>query len=151
MTALADPAAGVREHAVRLAEARLADSSLLRKRVLALAGDQDLRVRVQVALSLADLGEEQATTAVAAIARRDPADSWVRLAVLTAPPERAVDLVEALGRGGDAPMSTLRELATVVGARGRDEEIRRALRAAASGGGSDAAQARRFGASPSSA
>ena len=35
--------------------------------------------------------------------------------MLSAPPERAVDLVEALGRGGDAPMSTLRALATVVG------------------------------------
>ena len=144
LTALADPAAGVREHAVRLAEARLADSPALRKRVLALAGDQDLRVRVQVALSLGGLGEDQAITAIAAIARRDPADPWVRLAVLSAPPQRAIDLVEALGRGGDAPMSTLRALATVVAARGRDDEIRRALRATGSGSGSDAAPSRQF-------
>jgi putative membrane-bound dehydrogenase-like protein len=141
---LADPTAGVREHAVRLAEPRLASSSTLRKRVLELASDQDLRVRGQVALSLAELDDDQATVALAAIARRDPAEPWIRLAVLSARPERAVELLESLGRGGDVPLLTLRALAAVVGARGRDEELRRALRTAASIGSSESGAVKRF-------
>jgi putative membrane-bound dehydrogenase-like protein len=144
LTALADPTAGVREQAVRLAESRLANSSALRKRVLEAASDQDLRVRGQVALSLGELDEDQATLALAAIARRDPADPWIRLAVLSARPERAIELIESLGREGDAPLSTLRALAAVAGARGRDQEIRRALRTAASISASNSGAVKRF-------
>jgi putative membrane-bound dehydrogenase-like protein len=142
--ALADSTAGVREHAIRLAEARLTNSPTLRKRVLELAYDEDLRVRGQVALSLGELDEDQATEALAAIARRDPADPWIRLAVLSGRPQRAVALVESLGRRGDPPLSTLRALAAVVSARGHDEEIRRSLRTAESISTSDSSAVKRF-------
>src|SRR5439155_12486049 len=51
---LGDDHPRVREQAVLLAEPRLARSASLRRRVVALAGDRDDRVRFQVALSLGE-------------------------------------------------------------------------------------------------
>ena len=124
---LDDPHAGVREHAVRLAEPRLAASRSLLERVLAMANDPDIRVRSQAALSLGGLADDGPTRAIASIAGRDPGDPWIRLAVLTGRPDRAVDLVEALARRGVVPSQTLRALAAIVGTRNQDQEIRRAL------------------------
>ncbi|MEX0711295.1 MAG: PVC-type heme-binding CxxCH protein [Pirellulales bacterium] len=134
--ALADPAGGVREHAVRLAEPRLATSSLLRDKVLALAEDRDIRVRGQVALTLGQLGDHRATAAIAEIARRDGGDYWLRTAVLSSPDRIAADLLTSLldrRRQQAATMPLLRSLAFFVGARNQAEELRRALVAVAPG------------------
>ena len=80
---LSDAAAGVREHSVRLAESRLVDSEELFKRVLALAGDESARVRLQVAFSLGESRDPQAIYGLGRIARRDAGDSWIRTAVLS--------------------------------------------------------------------
>ena len=81
--ALDDPTAGVREHAIRLAEPRLTSSPALLARVLALASDANLRVRGQTALSLGDLSDDRATRALATVVRQDAGDPWVRVAVLS--------------------------------------------------------------------
>jgi putative membrane-bound dehydrogenase-like protein len=131
--ALGDPHPGVREHAIRLAETRLGEAPRLLERVLELAEDPDVRVRGQAALSLGGLADERATRAIASIAARDPADKWVRLAVLSARPDRAVDLVEVLVRGESVPPEVLCQLANMVGKRNRDDELRRVLKAVAPG------------------
>jgi putative heme-binding domain-containing protein len=129
MVALGDPTAEVREHAIRLAELELGKSGPLLERVLALAEDEQIRVRGQVALSIGGLTDRRVVSALAAIARRDPTDPWIRAAVLTALPQHAVSLVEALAHGENAPLPTVQRLATMVGAAGSDEEMRRVLRA----------------------
>jgi len=94
--ALEDPVAPVREHAVRLAEARLENSATLRDRVLALADDDAPRVRLQLAFSLSATMDERATGALARIAGRDAGDDRIRTAVLIAARNRAPSLLSAV-------------------------------------------------------
>ena len=84
----------MRENAIQLAEARLANSKKLSARVLALANDADARVRFQCALTLGELDNPQVIPALAAIAARDIDDRWVRAAVLSATDKRADELLE---------------------------------------------------------
>src|SRR5207248_2625521 len=53
--ALKSPAAGLREHGLRLAEPRLKDAPDLAEEVVRLSGDGDARVRFQAALALGEL------------------------------------------------------------------------------------------------
>ena len=63
--ALADASPGVREHAVRLAERRLADHPALLDKVLALAADPEPRVRFQAAFTLGETSDPRAIAALA--------------------------------------------------------------------------------------
>src|SRR5581483_12495491 len=81
--AVRDPTAGLREHALRLAEPRLKDAPELADAVRAAADDADARVRFQAAPSLGLLPDDAATQSLVRIARRDAADPWTRLAVLS--------------------------------------------------------------------
>ena len=80
---LADSSPHVRRHAVRLAESRVNDSPKLLAAVLRAADDPDQRVRFQVALTLGEVQDERATSALARIARRDAEDQWMRAAMLS--------------------------------------------------------------------
>ena len=80
---LADEHPRVREHAVRLSEAAANDSPELRAKLVSLSGDDDLRVRYQLAFTLGELKDATRVPGLAAIARRDAADSWIRLALLS--------------------------------------------------------------------
>src|SRR5262249_57673725 len=55
LQALGDPAEGVREQALQLAESRLAKSEALRKAALALTEDLSPRVRFQLAFTLGEI------------------------------------------------------------------------------------------------
>ena len=134
LSMLADEAAGNREHAVRLAEPRLARNRTLCKQVLCLAGDRNARVRFQVAFSLGALSGAESTAALAAIARRDSADLWISTAILSSSAARSHDLVERLcsDRQQLARVSArlLRQLAEVVGVRNQRAEMTTLLEAA---------------------
>ncbi len=84
--ALSDPSAGVREHAIKIAENRMTDDRLLAA-VLKCATDDAPRVRMQTALTLGTLPARRARIAVReallSIAARDIDDRWSRLAVLS--------------------------------------------------------------------
>lgn len=120
--ALADAVAGVREHAVRLAEPRLKSSPKLLGRVLQLADDESERVRFQVAFTLGEVNDSRASDALLHIARQDAGDIWIRTAVLSSVGASShVFLARLLkdkelssSQGG---LALLRQLATVVGAR----------------------------------
>lgn len=153
LRAMDDESAGVREHAVRLAEPRLRASPQLAERVLALANDEAIRVRSQVAFSVSELLEPasdvpaitdssadrlaaQSISALSTIARRDAADPWVRAAVLSSVSEVAPELLANLvanrrfvARNEAIPL--LQDLAAIIGARNRATETSDALRAIA--------------------
>jgi putative membrane-bound dehydrogenase-like protein len=93
---LSDPVAGIREHSVRLAEARFNAQADLVKSVLALAADSDPRVRFQVAFSLGGVPDDAGTEALVRIARQDAGDEHVRAAILSSSAGRAGRLVSSL-------------------------------------------------------
>jgi putative heme-binding domain-containing protein len=118
-----DDVATICEHAIVLAEPRLAQSEMLRRKVIALAGNPAKRVRFQVAFSLGEVAEHEpaAVRALASIARRDADDVWMRMAVLSSATHVGVPLFEQIATdetsvtNGGAWM-ILRDLAKVVGA-----------------------------------
>lgn len=116
---LVDPAAGIREHAVRLSESRLSYSSKLLEPVAALADDPSARVRFQTAFTLGEVTDPVADAALVRIARRDGADPWLRTAVLSGMATRADRTLAALWQvetlaGGVEALPLVRELAIVV-------------------------------------
>jgi putative membrane-bound dehydrogenase-like protein len=134
--ALAHDSAGIREHAVRLAEPRLADSPGLRERVRALCGDEAIRVRFAVALALGAISGPEVVEPLGEIARRDAGDVWVRTAVLAAASRCAPELFGRLVAdeafvGGEPGRAFLAGLTNLVGARGTTAEARAALAAMA--------------------
>jgi putative membrane-bound dehydrogenase-like protein len=130
--ALVDPAASIRENAVRLAEQRLDQSDNLRDRVVRLAADSDPRVRLQVAFSLGASKSPQSVAALVDLARRDGRDVWLRTAVLSSVASRADTVLAQLmavppsKRSSDITL-ILESLAFVVGVRNRPDEVFRTL------------------------
>lgn len=129
---LSDLSAGVREHAVRLAEPRLKRSPSLLRRVLKLVDDPDPRVRFQVAFTLGEVEGPGATAGLVRIAWRDGGDPWVRTAVLSSAAERSgpmlLELMEHVEYArSEAGREMLGALAVVVGAGNRTEELDRVL------------------------
>jgi putative membrane-bound dehydrogenase-like protein len=114
--ALADEAAGVRAHAVCLAEEEL---PALIDPVQALARDADARVRFQVALTLGETPAAEAAPGLAEILRRDAADEWIVAAALSSAVDCGEELLRVLATQAGFPPVVLRQLAALVGARGR--------------------------------
>jgi putative heme-binding domain-containing protein len=102
-----------------------------------LASDQEIRVRFQVAFSLGEVSDPLAAEGLMKIIRRDAADPWMRIAVLSSLVADAdqvlLKLVQDSHFAADAEgLPILRQLAVVVGARDRAEEIEPTLSALAS-------------------
>ena len=93
--ALQDPHARVRETAVRLAGSLIGSSEDLLTRVVGLADDADDRVRLEVALALGETSDPRAIGALAALARRDGAQQWMRAAILSSVRDRAHEFLRA--------------------------------------------------------
>jgi len=94
--ALGDPEPGVREQAVALCERHFADAPQLRDRVVALARDEEPRIRFQVALSLAPVQSDSEIAALSEIALASGADDWTRRAVAIAAGSHAAALALAV-------------------------------------------------------
>jgi putative membrane-bound dehydrogenase-like protein len=98
--ALDDNHPGVRRHAIRLSEQfagadpKTASNSAakLAAKLVAMAGDDDLQVRYQLAFTLGGLRSQEAAGALAALARRDAGNSWMRLAIQSSLRDRAGDM-----------------------------------------------------------
>jgi len=135
LVALGDAHPRVREHAVRLSERLAASSPPLRARLYAMVGDDDLRVRYQLAFSLGQLSEgRQRNEALAALARHDAGDSWMRLAVLSSLAQGSGDVFARLA--GDAALvqsaagrAMLKALASQVGVQGQQDAVAEVLAA----------------------
>jgi len=135
LLALRDSVPGVREHATRIAETRLTNPAVF-DAILANAGDEDARVRFQVALTLGEVDDPRVVTALSLIAGRDQEDPWVRIALLSCLPSLSEKFLLRLLQDGQTEAAApgrllLRKAAEVVGARNKSHEIRTVLRAAA--------------------
>jgi putative membrane-bound dehydrogenase-like protein len=96
LAALRDPEGQVRRQAVLLAEPRLSASARLRKRAIELAEDSSPEVVFQCALAIGNLRDARAGQTLAAMIARNPADDWLRLAVLSGIEETAWPFLQAL-------------------------------------------------------
>ena len=121
----------VREQAIALAEARMADSRRLRSGVLKSVEDTDPRVRFQAALGLGEAPiDQEILSALAEILAQSAQDPWPRLAVLSAAADHEQKLLGALwSKAGEtenlAPL--IEEIAAIVGTRQKPDEIGGAL------------------------
>ncbi|MEE2963327.1 MAG: PVC-type heme-binding CxxCH protein [Acidobacteriota bacterium] len=96
LAALSDPAPGVRENALILAQPDLGSSETLRRGVVNLADDPDARVRMQVALTLGHADTSETRDGLQTILARDAGQRWTRYAVLAGVDDGAANVLRAL-------------------------------------------------------
>ncbi|WP_254053399.1 PVC-type heme-binding CxxCH protein [Singulisphaera sp. GP187] len=137
LAAMADPSPRVVVQAIRLAEPQLDRSPAVFAAVSDHANDPDVRVRFTVALHLGASNQSLTAVPLAAIAHRDSANSWMRLAVLSSSAPVAHSLLTDLAN--DRRFATdptgqafLVQLAGIIGARRQPDEIQRTLATIAS-------------------
>lgn len=136
---LRDAHPGVLSQAIRLSEPKLNQEPRVLECVARLADHDDPGVRFQAAFSLGEAVGPTAAKALARLARRDESDAWMRAAILSSIANVSADLFEDLLLNPQpAPQSFastksglafLGQLAQVVAARNRIEEIERSLAA----------------------
>lgn len=117
LAALDDQNGGVRENAVRLAEGRAA-SREIRSRLPGMVDDTDDRVRLRVALALGEVDEQAAITALAALARRDGTQPWMRAAILSSLKNRSNEFLGAfvaLASPSDTRAAVMQDLGQLFG------------------------------------
>lgn len=129
---LRDQHPAVREHAVRVAERHAKSHPRVAKEIVALASDDNPRVRYQVAFTLGELTDRTAAVkALATIAARDADDAHIRTAVLSSVPTEAGELLAALSTKevfqGDRGTGLLDHVVGVIAARGNEAEVDRAI------------------------
>jgi putative heme-binding domain-containing protein len=100
LAALADAEPRVREHALRLAERFCASDSRVQTQMAAMGTDVDPFVRYQLAFSLGAQPGALPAAALAALARRDGADPWMRTAIFSSVTQCAGVIFQQLA--GDA-------------------------------------------------
>ncbi len=131
--ALSNPHPAVREHGLQLAEQFFPQ---FKKEVLEATDDESPRVQFQAALSLGNLPKERRVVdSLAKVAARYPEDRWFQLGVLSAPPEWAADLFNALlsrhrnffSSPSEGKSKFLADLGRVIGARRKPAEVSRWL------------------------
>lgn len=141
---LFDRQAEVREHAVRLAEAFAQDANIAAA-LQARAHDPAIRVRFQTAFTIGDfLSSPAMLESLAAIARKDASDTWVRTAILSSTVDTSGQLLalllqDAELRQSESAAPLLRELASLIGAKGDPADIAQALTPFATTAGADSA------------
>ena len=141
LEALDDPHPALREHAIRLAEARVPERQL-RARLLKLLDDHDEKVQLQAVLTLGALSHRRDFTAIERTASRHLESPWFRTALLASARDNALDWFGTftakagfLDQRSEGKTGLLRGLSAVVGARRKDQEIARLLGSLARGRG----------------
>lgn len=126
--ALSSQSDGLKIHAAKLSEPRLQKNPELLDALVVLANSPNMQVRFQVAFSLGETSDKRAAKALAAIARRDAGDVWMRTAVLSSSLELAGGMLETLLADADFAATSpgkqiLRQLALIVGGRNQKVEV----------------------------
>lgn len=83
-TAFSDKEPGIRENAIKLAEAHLHDSPHLADALVAMKSDADPKVRYQLLCTLGYINSRAAETARQELLFQDISDKWVQIAALSA-------------------------------------------------------------------
>jgi putative membrane-bound dehydrogenase-like protein len=135
LSALKDSDARVREHAVLLVERFAASAEVsgeLWERLCAMAADPSARVRYQLAFTLGELSVPGRGVVLADLLARDLDNPWISGAVLSSLDEGAGPFLAALA--GVAPFGNtaagqqfLAQLATMIGVRGKLEDVTQVL------------------------
>ncbi len=99
--ALKDPHAGVRRHAVRLAESHLVQAPQLGEGILALADDSDMQVQLQRAYTLGEWKDPRAGKALGELALRFNENRFMVAAVLSSVTADNLHEIVAKVLGGD--------------------------------------------------
>jgi len=130
--ALGDADEVVREHAIKLSENNGTPSGKLLSKLQGLANDSSSRVRYQLAFTLGEINGPAKIGPLATIAKRDIESSWTQAAILSSLADGSADLLKVVS--GDtneyeskAGQAFLRQLAALVGASGKDEEVAQLL------------------------
>jgi len=135
LRALADKEPGVRRHAIRLSESRLANAPKLAAAALKLVSDADAHVRMQLAYSLGEWPDRRAGEALAAIALADAASQYVTAAVMSsASPKHLDGMIDAMlaaTAGKDPPVELLQKLLALATTYDNDRALVRLLAALA--------------------
>ena len=118
----------VRRDAIRLVGARLEQHPELLDHLLQLTDSEDVLIRYQVALALGEdrhqQNEGRITETLIKLAVRDGAEKWFAWAILTCAEKRSAAILAGIvGRIEPTHQMLVRELATIVGARGDLDEI----------------------------
>ena len=120
--ALNDAHPGVRRHAVRLCEGRLAKSRELGDELLKRIGDDDAHVRMQLAYTLGEWDDARAGEALGQLALRDASDRYLTAAVMSSVHRKNLDgvLMAVMKGSGKAPppaslVASLLRLANALG------------------------------------
>ena len=127
---------GVREQAARLSEPFLKSDAATARALASLANDADGFVRLQAAFSLGELASADSTEALVKIATKGGLDIWLRAAILSSISGREVEFLAGVVKsGGSASVaaSWAEDIATLVAAQARQEELSRLLEIAFTG------------------
>jgi putative heme-binding domain-containing protein len=123
-SALADAHPGVRRHAVRLCEGRVADAPELGAALVKLTADADAPVRMQLAYTLGEWDDPKAARALGELALRDQDDVYLSAAVVSSINKKNLEpvmLAAMRSAPGSAPparvVERLLHLATALGQR----------------------------------
>jgi putative membrane-bound dehydrogenase-like protein len=123
--ALKDADSRIREHAVRLSEPFLSKSKPLADAVLSMVNDPDLHVQFQTSLSLGELKDRRALTALKELAHNRSSDSWFRIAILSSVADSASPFFHAVLSKGESwtDPQLLVQLSALIGARQNKAEL----------------------------
>jgi putative membrane-bound dehydrogenase-like protein len=127
--ALADSHPGVRRHAVRLAESRLAEDAALGLRLAGMTGDPDAQVRLQLACSLGAWSDQRAGSALSRLLREHGDDPYLTAAALSSlGSENIPSVLDAVFAPNSNPPPTLaRQLLSTAVALGNSDRLLAAL------------------------
>jgi putative membrane-bound dehydrogenase-like protein len=131
IAALKDEHGGIRRHAIRLAETRLKKTPALAGKLLSLASDADPMVRLQLAYTLGETQEANASSALARLAVANYADPYITAAVMSSLTKENIGPVLASVLSGDGdqrvPESIVQRLLALATAFGDDTVVNKAL------------------------
>jgi putative membrane-bound dehydrogenase-like protein len=145
LDALADPEPGVRENAIVLSEPFLETEPALVEQLLGMGADPDGRVRFQLLCTLGFIESPASRDLQHALLVTHLDDRWMQAAALSASSDRAAEYFDlAATRRADflavetpARAEFFRQVGAVIGARGREAEIRRTITTVAEARGPD--------------
>jgi putative membrane-bound dehydrogenase-like protein len=144
VAALQDPHPGVRRHAIRLCEPRLAKSPQLGQLLIKLIGDPDMPARMQLAYTLGEWKDPRAGRALGELALHDGGDRYFAAAVLSSVNDKNLEQVlqVMLAARDAAPAGLGEQLMRLATATGNTKGLAALVAAAATAekGGYSAAQ-----------
>ena len=133
-TALKDTDSHLRKDAVKLCAKQLSTSPQILKLIAPLVKDKNVQVRFQVALAMGESNSFDAVKILSELAAKDGEDEWFALGIMTSSQNHAGAIIYQLYQNSDFirhgnpnRVRLLKNLATAVGVRGDQKELKSVL------------------------